>query len=231
MIDIHTHFLPEMDDGAQNVCMSIAMLQDSLSQGVSVCVATPHCVLHKNNDIQSFIEKRKKSFDKLTQYIKTKKMEMPQILLGAEVYLDNDINRYKDVYKLCFEKSSFILLEFPTDKQIKHIYDWIYDLTLSGFKPIIAHVDRYLYYDKIINELKGLDIIYQINAARMLSFTGRKKVKKIMSLTGKIIIASDMHDTEIRTCNIQKAYRFMKNDLLAANNKVQDMLHNMLFNT
>lgn len=230
MIDIHTHCLPEMDDGAQNVNMSILMLQDSLSQGISVCVATPHCILHDDNAIQRFIERRKKSFDKLTQHIKSKKIDVPKIILGAEVYLDNDINQYKDMDELCIGNTNFILLEFPTDRQSKYIYDWIYNLTISGFKPIIAHIDRYSNYDKIINELRGLDIIYQINASRILSFLGRKKVKKIMNFTNSIIIASDMHNTTIRACNIQKASKYIKNDLFISNNNTQNMLYNIFVN-
>lgn len=227
-LDIHTHILPSMDDGAKDISESIAMLSNSLAQGVSVCVATPHCILHHDDAIQKFTEKRQKCFDGLIRYIEAKKLNVPKILLGAEVYLDNDINRYKDIDKLCFGNSKFILLEFPAEKQIKNIYDWIYKLTLSGFKPIIAHIDRYAYCDNIMNELKGLDIVYQINASRILSFWGRKKVKKIMGCTSNIIIASDMHNTTTRTCNIKKAYEVAKSDLLTANNNTQNMLRNIL---
>ena len=121
-------------------------------------------------------------------------------------------------------------MEFPTDRQSKYIYDWIYNLTISGFKPIIAHIDRYSNYDKIINELRGLDIIYQINASLILSFLGRKKVKKIMNFTNSIIIASDMHNTTIRACNIQKANKYIKNDLFISNNNTQNMLYNIFVN-
>lgn len=59
MIDLHAHYLPEMDDGAKNAAESLEMLKNSFLQGVSVCVATPHSVIHCEEDIEEFIKKER----------------------------------------------------------------------------------------------------------------------------------------------------------------------------
>ena len=66
MIDLHSHFLPDIDDGAKSVEESITMLSNSFLQGVGVCVATPHCILHHENSIKTFLQHREKSFKLLT---------------------------------------------------------------------------------------------------------------------------------------------------------------------
>ena len=56
MIDIHTHFLPGIDDGAKSGEMSLDMLCSAAEQGVTLCVATPHCVVHGNDDVEVFAD-------------------------------------------------------------------------------------------------------------------------------------------------------------------------------
>ena len=51
MIDAHAHFLPNIDDGAKSVDESLAMLREAYKQGVRLCVATPHAVIHDNDEI------------------------------------------------------------------------------------------------------------------------------------------------------------------------------------
>ena len=70
MLDIHTHCLPQMDDGPKSVGESKLMLRDSFSQGTDVCVATPHCVIHKCTDITDFIDRRKKAILSLKRSLK-----------------------------------------------------------------------------------------------------------------------------------------------------------------
>ena len=96
MIDIHSHFLPEIDDGAKNVSESIAMLTDSKKQGVEICVGTSHVTVHSDNGIAKFLEKRKYSIELLENRIAKEKCDVPKLLYGAEVFLDNDISLYEE---------------------------------------------------------------------------------------------------------------------------------------
>ena len=110
MIDRHCHILPGVDDGAKDVNESVAMLKESYNQGVRYCVSTSHCKLRTAGAMENFIEKRQKAYDVLIEA--TKDIKIPRIILGAEVYLDNDISKYPDVEKLCIEGTKYMLVEF-----------------------------------------------------------------------------------------------------------------------
>lgn len=207
MIDLHSHILPEIDDGAKNTQEALFMLSDSFNQGVKLCVATPHCIVHKHEDIINFCRKRDRSFNKLKEQMTQK--EFPEILLGAEVYLDNNISKYEDVNKLCIGQSNLILVEFPILSQDKNLEEWIYLLTVKGYRPIIAHIDRYPNAKQLISDLRDLNIIYQINASRLLSYGGRRRVKGLIETGERFVLSSDMHNMTSRKSNMEKACHIM----------------------
>lgn len=205
MLDLHTHVLPKVDDGAKSVEISIEMLRDSYSQGVRICAATPHCVIHRQSDIDMFLETREEGYKKLLKA--TEGMEdVPRLLLGAEVYLDNDLNSYEGLSRLCLSDTDYIMLEFPIDKANPHWADWLYSLNRSGFKILVAHVDRYPEWEKMMRDFKGLDIAYQVNASRFTEFGSGKLVKRLMAQGHRYIISSDMHNMTSRRCNMEKAF-------------------------
>ena len=203
MIDLHSHILPEVDDGAKNTQEALFMLSDSFNQGVKLCVATPHCIVHEHEDITKFCRKRDKSFKMLKEQMTQNKF--PEILLGAEVYLDNNISKHEDVNKLCIGQSNLILVEFPIFNQDKNLEEWVYLLTVKGYKPIIAHIERYPNAKQLISNLRDLNLIYQINASRLLSYGGRRTVKDLIETGERFVLSSDMHNTTSRKCNMGKA--------------------------
>ena len=206
MLDIHTHFLPKMDDGAKSLEESISMLRDSFSQGVEICVATPQCFIHGYADITDFIDKRNKKYSELKEELEKDKSQYPAIKLGAEVYLDNDISKYEDVKSLCIGDSSYMLIELPHHIKSALLSEWIYNLSLKKIKPIIAHIERYGNWEEIIRELGDEKIMYQVSASRFLSFAGRRFIRRFYKYNDKFIVASDMHNMSSRKCNMREAY-------------------------
>lgn len=206
MIDLHSHALPQIDDGAKNVETSIKMLRESFSQGVELCALTPHCVLHQPDSLDNFLAKRKVSFELLQEKISQTNLSVPQLRLGAEVYFDNDISQYEGIEKLCIEGTNLLLVEFPMKNISRKSYEWLYSLTLKGITPLIAHVDRYQCYDAFINDFSDLDVVYQLNAENFLSFFARQHIKKILKNEEKFIVSSDMHNLEDRPCNMKAAF-------------------------
>ena len=207
MIDLHSHCLPQVDDGAKSLQESILMLTDSFNQGVEICAATPHCTLHRPSSVDDFIARRQKGIELLKPHLTDK---MPKLILGAEVYLDNDINNCPKLEKLCLENTDYIMLEFPVDKADPRWAEWIYNLNRKGIKVLVAHVDRYMEWEKMMADFKGLDVKYQVNASRFLEFMAGGLVKALMSCGHDYIISSDMHNTKTRACNMGKAYEKAK---------------------
>ena len=196
MIDLHTHFLPKIDDGSSSVEESLKMLADSKKQGIDICVATPHCHLHKESDLEHFLRRRQAAFEELMSAAPGS--GLPAIYLGGEVYLDNNINKYDGIERLCITGTKYILVELPRQRLERRITEWIFNLTVKGLKPILAHVER-----NDLDELEemgiwDLDIIFQLNAQSFLGFSERRRVKKILARDKKFVVSSDMHNVTNR---------------------------------
>lgn len=207
MVDLHTHILPGMDDGAKKASESLKMLSDAYSQGVRLCVATPHFVLHKNGDIDAFLRRRQSKFAELCAAAADSRMPIPRIRLGAEIFLDNNINTYPDLSRLCIEDSRCILVEFPIEKYDPYWGDWLHSLSLKGYIPIIAHFDRYTHQEAMLADFAGVSAAYQLNASRMFSFSGRRLLSVLLERNIPVLMSSDMHNTIQRPCNMKEAFR------------------------
>lgn len=201
--------MPSIDDGAKSKEESLTMLSDSLRQGVTLCVATPHCVLHKEEDLQSFLVKRESSFKQIENDIK--KEGFPRVLLGAEVLIDNDISRFENIELLCIEGSRALLIELGAKGLSKEMSEWIYSLTMKKITPIIAHIERYPDSLKITRELADMSVYYQINASSVLSLTKRRLIKKLLATGKNFLLSSDMHNITSRPSLMKRASRFAKN--------------------
>lgn len=206
MIDLHSHCIPGVDDGAKTVDESLQMLEDSFRQGVTICAATPHCILHRPEGIDEFLKRRTAGAEVLQKAMASGNAEYPKLIFGAEIYLDNDISAFDKTEKLCIGDTPYILVEFPTERYNPRCTEWLYSLTLKGMKPVIAHVDRYSFRKRLMEELRGVELVYQINATRFLSMVGRKMVKEILQSSDKCFVSSDMHNTKTRPCNMRAAY-------------------------
>lgn len=203
LIDLHTHLLPAMDDGAKDIEESLRMLADSFAQGVRTCVATPHCVIHRQGDIARFLERRAERFAALQRAMP--RQDCPELLLGAEVYLDNDISEYDNLEELCLAGTRFLLVEFPVTGFGYRLADWLYALKLKGIHPLIAHVDRYPDWEKLLDDFDGLKLRYQVNASRLLNFWGRRLFQRLRSTGEFFVVSSDMHNMTTRRCNMREA--------------------------
>ena len=110
MIDMHSHCLPFVDDGADSVETSLAMLEDAKSKGADIVVATPHCVLRKQ-DMETFLQIRNESYNTICEIVNRDTQRYPKLLTGAEVFLGSDISEFEGLKKLCYEGTDYILLE------------------------------------------------------------------------------------------------------------------------
>lgn len=147
MIDFHSHILPAMDDGSKNTEESLAMLNSLKQQGVKCVVATPH--FYANDDsVDSFLERRQKSFDK----VKTEfDGEYPQILLGAEVRYYEGLSKLERLSDLCIQESKLLLVEMPSGRWTEYVLNELLNLSSQGrfmqvvcLKMIIKHIQVFM---------------------------------------------------------------------------------------
>ena len=207
LIDWHTHALPAIDDGAKDEAESLALLEMSYAQGVTLTALTPHCTLHREGSLERFLSRRQAAYERLLKAKEQADRPMPQLLLGAELYADHDISRVPNIERLCLEGTRFLLMELAFADKLEWLSECVYMLNRQGIVPMIAHVERYPQRDRIFADLKDLKVIYQLNASCFLSFMGRMRAKQILRHGETFIVASDMHNLNNRPCDLDQAYR------------------------
>ena len=186
MIDIHTHILPNVDDGADSIDLAIYLLKQEIKEGVTKVVFTPHQTkqtLDKEGLIKKFNE-----FKELTK-------DLPlELYLGSEVYYYSGIKEDLDNNKvLTLNDSKYVLIEFSTRVEY-NIKDLLYDLSIKGYKPIIAHIERYDYltYDDYF-EISKYALI-QVNSKSFFQRSYKKICKFLLKNSLISFVASDCHD-------------------------------------
>lgn len=214
MIDFHSHFLPCLDDGAESLECALEMLEDLRNQGVSTVVSTSH-FYEPHGSVECFLNKRQASYESVKRYINEKHMDVPGIVLGAEVALTPDIPQIVDLEKLCIGDTNTILIELPYNGYYEWINYAIYDIiSKRELVPVLAHFERFC-TDKFrfekLETLLSLEVKVQINTDSILNWKSFKMIKRLAKM-GKIdVIGSDAHNmTTRRSTFAQGVKRFEK---------------------
>ncbi len=207
MIDLHTHILPAIDDGAQSIAESVALLKEEQKQGVSTVVLTPH---YNNEvlDLNLFLKQRNDSYAALIEAVKKENLSM-NLLLGAEVYLDPFIVTI-DLSQLVIENTNYILLELPVTHFPVNIKKVFYHIRLKGFIPILAHVERYTYFrnrPEILKDLVDTGVLCQINADKLFKWRDQKFIRSCFIHDMVHVLASDTHSLDKRPPLLADAYK------------------------
>lgn len=208
MIDIHTHILPNMDDGSDSVTTSVELLNILKNDGVKLVCLTSH-FYPKNESIEDFLIRRNKSYEKLIN-----KYNDIDLRLGAEIHYYRGISASEDIDKLCIEGTNILLVELSftspvTDSTINELIS----LSNKGYKVVLAHIERYDIDPSKIAYMHSRGILMQANAEFINGlFTSRKALKWLKN--GIIdLIGSDCHNLKDRSPNYLKAINKIKNKL------------------
>lgn len=204
MIDIHSHVLPEIDDGSRNLQMSLAMLQLSKEQGVEVMFLTPHFYASEN-DPETFLRRRTESALRLQDQINARPNIYPKCILGAEVYYYRGMGHTEAMESLCMGNSRYILLEPPFHKWTDSFLE---DVRLlrdeQNLKIIIAHIERYFDQNQVILQelLQEPEVYIQSNAESFLHTWRRRKPLKLLKNGHIDFLGSDSHNLQSRSPNL-----------------------------
>lgn len=205
MIDVHTHILPFVDDGSESLEESLKMIEREISLGISDIIITSHALRLdlKKVSKQELID----AFAKFCILVQNK--YDVKLYLGQEIaYSDKMISLLKNKELLSINNSEYLLLELPFDEAINDIDEVIFSCRVLGYKVIIAHVERYSYYNfRQLEDLKKLGVLFQVNSN---SITGRSG-KDIQKLSFKLfkkkmvdLVGSDVH--AFRTNDLNEAF-------------------------
>lgn len=212
LIDIHSHILPGVDDGAKTVEDSIALLRQEKENGVSSVVLTPHFY----PDIHTLEEYRqhcRDAFEQLKNAIRG--MELPEIYLGFEVQYFTGISRCHNLDLLCFKDTHYLLLELPFLTPLSHtMLDEVVKINRDlGITVIIAHIERYKddkLFKSLLKIIHSQDARAQISADSVFNGDVKKTIYKLLKKNLVSYIASDAHSVKERPVCIKNAIDFLR---------------------
>lgn len=208
MIDIHTHVLPSVDDGASSLEASRNMLKQANEQGVTHLVLTPHAIIHSKAYRSK--EELRMAFNRLVEEVK----DIPiKLYLGSEIYYtDKVIDKLIKGELQTFGDSQYLLIEFSM-KEESDLDEILYNIRVRGFKPILAHPERYEYLTlKKLTALKENALI-QVNTTSIEGIHGKSVKKKAFEFlkSGLVdFVSSDCHNDTIRKCGLKQSYEIVK---------------------
>lgn len=200
-IDFHTHILPDVDDGARDVDMSLRMLREMENSQVDLVIATPHYFSLDEKPID-FKKRIAAAAQQLQDAAMQNSQKLPDFLLGAEVYVERNLLLTEDLDLLCIGDTDLLLLELP----VSEFREWMYTVlsgvtTIYGVRPVIAHVERVLSRIskkdlKKILEIPG--ICFQFNHTAFQDRKARSFVKQVMKEGYPVFFGSDCHSVSDR---------------------------------
>ena len=206
MLDLHTHILPNVDDGSRSVKQSMLMLKKEAGQGIDRVILTPHFYAHKDSPAR-FLRRRKQALSLLKEKMRGLK-KMPNIILGAEVAYFRGMDRAEDIERLCIRNTEVILVEMPFCRWDRKMLDDLFFLKESrGIRPIVAHIERYMRYQPLgtIRQLCEGGIWIQASASFFLSWKTAWLAMRMLKKRQIQFIGSDCHNTKDRPPNMGEA--------------------------
>ncbi len=214
--DLHSHFLPEMDDGSRSAEESVQMLRLSAEQGAVGMVATPH--YYPKETVEQFLSRRQRSYEVLCDALTQVHDPVPEVCLGAEVAYHSGLVYEERLESLCMGNSRYLLLEMPFSKWTPSVLRDVQALrNVRGISPIIAHVERYwkMQDSRMLDSLLDMDVLIQMNAETVLDTHSRRLAKKLLKNEVIQVMGSDCHNMERRPPNLGPALQEMWRGKLA----------------
>lgn len=213
MIDCHSHILFNIDDGCINIEDSILTIKNLYNLGFDKIVLTPHYI--KGSDYLSINKEDKK--EELEKRLKEEKINV-ELFLGNEIYIFDEIIEHLNENKMSsINNSKYILIELPLYDKINNIEDYIHEIKVNGYIPIIAHPERYLYYQKDykkLKELKDMGVLFQCNYSSIIDNYGKEARKLFKYLLRKNLV--DILSTDVHRPNstVIKEFDLIKKKLI-----------------
>ena len=213
-IDIHTHILPNVDDGAKSAEESLRMLSLLKQQGVNAVVLTPHFYPQSETSIEEY---RERIYRHYTAFKNVAADFFDEILLGSEVLFFEGISTVPEISSLCIDHSKYILIELPYDKISSCTVNEIIELNLNcGLMPILAHIERYRRlenYESVLSLISDGYALGQVNAYSFLHLKTRGAVCRLVKDGYVQFVASDAHSVGGIPPRIEEAFTVINRKL------------------
>ncbi len=228
MIDIHSHFLSGVDDGAGDAETTFAMLEQAQECGIRHLVASPHVNEHTTEQAAARI---RKVFDDTREQIQKNGLSL-EISLGAEVAYDPALaGTYETGWPLSGGEKPWLLFELPMFELPAGIAEFIFTLGMKNIMPVLAHPERNLQIRKDAQQLVGWvhqGCLSQLDAGSITGQFGNSVMEfawRLLRARAVHIVGSDAHEPKGRS------YLVLKEAFEMVSEKLSEKYARLLFET
>ena len=211
-IDLHSHILPQLDDGSDSVEMSLAMLYQMAEQGVDVVCATSHYYA-KYSSIPAFCERRAEALERLASVLTA---ELPRVLPAAEVAYFPHMEE-QDLMPLCIQGTRTLMLEMPfsdwTGLQLETVEALVLD---CRYDVVLVHPERFCFSKSNrhkLEKLAELPIGLQVNAGSLLRWGTRRLALDLLQMAQYPLLGRDCHNLTSRPPNLKEGRKVVMQKL------------------
>jgi protein-tyrosine phosphatase len=205
MVDIHSHILPGVDDGAKSWEMALEMCRMAAADGIKHMVATPHA-----ND--QFAYNRRQHEEAIAQ-LREKVNGAVELSLGCDFHMsfDNIQALRRNPAEFCIGRTNYLLVEFSDFAVSRQMVEMMKEFLDNGLRPIVTHPERNPMLQqnlKMIVEMAEIGSVIQVTASSFTGFwgSGPKKTAKWLLKNGALhVLATDSHDQVRRKPILSKA--------------------------
>lgn len=199
MIDLHSHFLFDVDDGARTIEDSLEMLRLAREDGVRTMVATPHQRHPAGYDVPPALARAR--LLEIEAAVAREGLDI-ELRLAAEIHFSEDIpgGLASGLLLPLSENGRYFLLELPVTTIPGNIREVIFGFQLAGRFPVLAHPERnfeVMDNPAIARDLSERGVLMQVTAMSITGAFGRKSekaAKKLLKWGVVDVIASDTHN-------------------------------------
>ncbi len=194
-VDLHSHFIPGIDDGSQSMEESLSLLKGMEALGYEKVITTPHIMIDVYRNTPQII---KEGLDALREAAKSEGIRL-EIEAAAEYNLDEGFYDQLHSDEVMSIDGKYLLFETSYVTKPLQVEEMIFEISASGYIPLMAHPERYRYVSDPFKEYgrwKELGVLFQLDLNSLGGHYGRdaKKKAEILSKHGMIdFLGSDIH--------------------------------------
>jgi len=197
MTDIHSHLIYNVDDGSRSIDESIELIKKLNEVGFNNIIITPHYI--EGTEYCSNNDEKLEKINTLKKALKENNIKV-NLYLGNEIFInDHIIDAINDGKAYTLNGTKYLLFELPFNNQILNLTDIIYEIKLHGYIPILAHPERYIYFQKdysLVDSLHDEGLLFQSNYASILGYYGIGSFKLLKYMIKKQYVdylGTDLH--------------------------------------
>lgn len=193
--DLHSHLIPGIDDGSRNLDDSIQLIRKMIDLGFKKIITTPHIMADYYRNTPEIINR---GLDTVREELHRQQINIP-IEAAAEYYFDESFEKKLNTGNMLTIANGFLLFELSYVNYPSNLFEVIEKILDKGYKPILAHPERYPYlFGSLDNyrKLKESGCYFQINILSFTGYYGKQSQGIAEDLTDYMMvdfIATDMH--------------------------------------